>query len=285
VSAAAYTQSNSVGADITGSTGANTVTGTAYADTIRTGAGADTIIVNTGTVANSDVIDGGADTDTLQIATGLTYTQATNASLALVEVISLVGTASVVLTGQTEGFTINGGTGVNSITSSGGADTITGGAGADIIQVTATGDRLVYTALTDSASGATGIALVSGTTVVNNVGTNVGLDVITFASTPATGNTLVFDFSAFNSATYTAGAITPATAGSGLVGTTAAAVGVLIGATNAGTGVFTVGAGGATTSMIQVDTDAAAAGVLSITVVGVVVSAALSAGGILTLTF
>jgi hypothetical protein len=43
VNASAYTQSNSVGADITGSTGANTITGTGYADTIRTGLGADAV--------------------------------------------------------------------------------------------------------------------------------------------------------------------------------------------------------------------------------------------------
>lgn len=273
------------GADITAVKTGSTITGTLNADQINGGAGADTFIVNAGTVANSDVIIGGGGTDTLQIATGLTYTQATDASLATVEVINLVGTASVVLTGQTEGFTINGGTGVNTITTnSAGADTITGFAGADIIQVSATGDKLVYTALADSASGATGIALVSATTVVNNLGTNVGLDVITFASAPTTGNTLVMDFSALNSATYTAAAITVGTTGSGLAGTTAAQVGVIVGTTHAATGVFTVG-GTATTSMIQVDTDAAAAGLLSITVVGVVASAALSATGILTLTF
>lgn len=176
------------------------------------------------------------------------------------------------------------GAGVQTIKTGAGADTITAGTGADVIQVSATGDTIKIAALTESASGATGIALVSGTTVVNNLGTNVGLDVVTFASTPATGNTLVFDFSALNSGTYTAGAITPATIGSGLAGTAAAAVGVLLGTTHGTSGVFTAG-GTATTSMIQVDTDSAAAGVVSITVVGVVASAALSSGGLLTLTF
>jgi Ca2+-binding RTX toxin-like protein len=38
-----YTQTGSVGADITGSTGANVIVGTGYADTIRGGEGADTI--------------------------------------------------------------------------------------------------------------------------------------------------------------------------------------------------------------------------------------------------
>ncbi len=113
------------GADITARALGSTITGTANADQINGGAGNDTFIVNAGTVANSDVMTGGAGTlDTLQIATGLTYTQATDASLATVEVISLVGTAAVVLTGQTEAFTINGGAGSNAITGGTGNDTI-----------------------------------------------------------------------------------------------------------------------------------------------------------------
>jgi hypothetical protein len=100
------------------------ITGTANADVINGGAGNDTFIVNTGTVANSDVMTGGAGTtDTLQIATGLTYTQATDASLATVEVITLVGTAAVVLTGQTEAFTINGGAAANVVIGGDGVDT------------------------------------------------------------------------------------------------------------------------------------------------------------------
>jgi hypothetical protein len=64
VNASAYVQTNSVGADITGSTGANTIVGTAYADTIRAGEGADTVtggasddsIVLTETTAAADKV-------------------------------------------------------------------------------------------------------------------------------------------------------------------------------------------------------------------------------------
>lgn len=57
VNASAYVQTNSVGADITGSTGANTIVGTAYADTIRAGEG-------------NDVITGGAGADAIDVGTG-----------------------------------------------------------------------------------------------------------------------------------------------------------------------------------------------------------------------
>jgi S-layer protein len=59
-----YTQTGSVGADITGTTGANVIVGTGYADTIRGGEGADTI---TGGAGN-DTITTGAGADTIAIA-------------------------------------------------------------------------------------------------------------------------------------------------------------------------------------------------------------------------
>ena len=122
VDASGYT--GSFGAQITAIKTGSTITGTANADQITGGAGADTFVVNAGTVANSDVMDGGAGTtDALQVATGLTYTQAADASLTNVEVINLVGTASVVLTGQTENFTINGGAAANVVVGGNGVDT------------------------------------------------------------------------------------------------------------------------------------------------------------------
>ena len=61
VNASAYTQTNSVGADITGSTGANTLVGTAYADTIRTNGGGDTVTGDAG----ADAITLGTGVDTV----------------------------------------------------------------------------------------------------------------------------------------------------------------------------------------------------------------------------
>jgi len=64
LNASAYVQTNSVGADITGSSVANAIVGTAYADTIRVGEGADTVtggagidsIVLTETTAAADIV-------------------------------------------------------------------------------------------------------------------------------------------------------------------------------------------------------------------------------------
>jgi hypothetical protein len=120
------TSTGSFGADITGSSAANTITGTAYADTIRAGAGVDTIIVATAGAGDNDIVDGGDGTDTLHFAAG-NNVMATDANLVNVGVITLGATANINLTGQTEGFTITGGTGAN---------TIVGGAGDDSINLT-----------------------------------------------------------------------------------------------------------------------------------------------------
>ena len=303
-SAVADTVTGGAGADIfivaAGTTMANVLSGGVFIDNISGGASTDTLRI-TGTtlqtIANTDSWANLSSIDSLEFSgayTGaISVTPATSAWTQGLRTINLSGDSSATATNvidarsnttATIGLTMVGAGGVDQIYGGAGNDTITGGAGIDQIAVSASGDTLVYSGLTDSASGATGIALVSGTTVVNNVGTNVGLDIITFAATPATGNTLAFDFSAFNAATYTAGAVTIGTTGSGLSGTSGT-VSVIVGTTGAGDGVFTVG-GTATTSIVQVDTNGTtAAGIVSVGVVGVPVSVALSATGILTLTF
>ncbi len=201
VDASGYT--GSFGAQITAIKTGSTITGTANADQITGGAGADTFVVNAGTVANSDVMDGGTGTDILQVATGLTYTQATDASLTNVETINLIGTASAVLTGQTEAFTINDGAGANSITGGKGNDTIALTAadaavdtlvfantaannGADVITGFNTGDVLNFAAFIaatkDIAGGAIAITSSLGVSIANSLdyGTNV-VNVITLA--------------------------------------------------------------------------------------------------------
>jgi Ca2+-binding RTX toxin-like protein len=181
VNAAAYTQTNSIGADITGTTGANTITGTAYADTIRTGAGADTIIVATATAGNNDFIDGGADSDTLQLAVG-SHTFATNTNLVNVEAITLGnGTNTLDLTNQTEAFTITGGTGADTITGGDGADVIRAGAGADAITAGAGADTIILVGADTSAIASTNTTTPGtlGATEAFTWGTASGYDVIT----------------------------------------------------------------------------------------------------------
>ena len=132
VNASAYVQTNSVGADITGSTGANTIVGTAYADTIRTngggdtvtggrgadtiilGAGVDNVLVNqgdstTGAItlgttnisASVDLIYGAANDDVIQFV-GLTATTAAT-GVAL-------DTVAIVVSGSVDAFAMVRGT-------------------------------------------------------------------------------------------------------------------------------------------------------------------------------
>ena len=152
----------SFGAQITAISTGSTITGTANADVITGGVGADTIIINTGTVGDSDIMDGGAGADTLSIAAGLTATIDGDTDIVNVETITLGVASTVILTGQTEAFTITGSTGldtivgsagIDTITSGGGADVITGGLGADSITLGAAAENVLYTSLTELASG------------------------------------------------------------------------------------------------------------------------------------
>jgi hypothetical protein len=159
------------GASVVGSAGANEITGTASRDSISAGKGDDIIHVNTGTVANSDVMDGGAGADTLQIAAGLTTTIDVDSELQNVETVALTTTGTLVLTGQTEAFTITAGAGTSTITSGTGNDTITlsNDSGNDTVKISNTSldtvggftvseDHLVFT-------GLSGIDGVTGNTV------------------------------------------------------------------------------------------------------------------------
>ena len=123
---------------ITGSGGVDTITGTSLADSISAGAGNDIIVG-----AQTDtLLDGGADTDTLQI--GANFNDASNAQVNAIENIVLTAAAVLDLSSQTEGFAITGSAGADSITGGGGADTIVGadndtlldgGGGIDTLQV------------------------------------------------------------------------------------------------------------------------------------------------------
>ena len=74
------------------------------------GAGKDTFVINSAADATSDTFDGGADTDTLELATG-TSTFSNNASIVNIENIKANASGGTInLSGQSEGFTIVGGT-------------------------------------------------------------------------------------------------------------------------------------------------------------------------------
>lgn len=96
----------SFGASIVGSKVANHITGTAAVDSINGGLGNDVIKVNTGTVANNDIMNGGGGTDTLDIGAGLTVTIDNDTDLVSVENINFAGAGALVFTNQTEAFTV-----------------------------------------------------------------------------------------------------------------------------------------------------------------------------------
>ena len=91
---------------ITGSSGVDTITGGTGADSISAGAGNDVIIV---TASNDALLDGGTDTDTLQV--GASFTSSGNGQVVNIENVTLTTAATLNLSNQTEGFTIIGSSG------------------------------------------------------------------------------------------------------------------------------------------------------------------------------
>ncbi|WP_246159109.1 calcium-binding protein [Reyranella soli] len=148
------------------------LTGTSGNDSITlTGAQLDAMIIGAGTINLA------AGTDTINLTStsaDLNTLGATNASIQGVEAISAAAAPSgvtIMLSGQTEGFTITGSANNDTITGGRGADTITGGAGVD---------RFVFNS--GSSPGTVGGS--------GNAGTITGYDVITDFSVNAGGDVL-----------------------------------------------------------------------------------------------
>jgi len=165
VDLSSYTQTASIGADITGSSGANIVAGTTNADSVRLGAGNDTYVLDDVT---TDTVDAGTGTNSLSMVAGVdvantvdfgTYTNfdkiVVNGASDTAYSLDLKADAdtdmsdmrtvdfsadtsatgsNVIDLGLVSGtYDVTGGAGVETITGSLGADTIDGGAGADVI--------------------------------------------------------------------------------------------------------------------------------------------------------
>jgi len=128
VDASGYT--GSFGAQLTGSSVANTLTGTANADVLDGAAGGDNLTGGAG----ADTISGGAGDDTIA-----------------------GGDDNDTITGGAGGDTITGGGGVDTITAGTGADNITGGVGLDTITLGAGGDidTVFFTTTGDGGSAGT----------------------------------------------------------------------------------------------------------------------------------
>ena len=104
-------------------------------DTIDGAGGDDTITIAAAGKGNTDVMDGGADADVLQLSTGA-HAFADNDKLKNIETIKTAsGGSEVDLSAQKEALTITGDAGVDKITGGEGTDTIDGGGGDDIITI------------------------------------------------------------------------------------------------------------------------------------------------------
>ncbi|OYU34533.1 MAG: hypothetical protein CFE35_14175 [Novosphingobium sp. PASSN1] len=182
--------------------GVNTVTsvdravvGTAAANTISTAGvkflsalgGNDTITYAAGSLAGL-IIDGGAGTDTVNIAAGnATFGPAGNPTLVGVEAVSAAALLTAIdlnLSSQTEALTITGGAGNDTIRGGSGVDAINGGGGNDLI-IAANGDG------NDTVNGGAGVDTLdysasTGTLTINLAlatgqvtGTLTGTDTVT----------------------------------------------------------------------------------------------------------
>ena len=129
------------------------VTGSAGIDTIITGAGDDTINVLGSHEADNDIIHTGLGLNTLNLW-GSDHVFANDGNLTGISVVNLENTfgEAVNLGAQSEGFTINGNSGIDVIVGGQGDNTIYGGGAGDILTGSTSGgkDTFVYKAATDS---------------------------------------------------------------------------------------------------------------------------------------
>lgn len=119
---------------IVGTAGNNTIAGAGGQDYIDGGDGDDTITVASTAEGGTDKMHGGLGSDLINVVATTTFSN-TDADISGIETVTITGAGNqnIVLTGQSEGFTINGQAGDNALTGGAGADTINAAAGADTI--------------------------------------------------------------------------------------------------------------------------------------------------------
>ena len=162
--------SQTEGFTITGSSGADSIAGGTAPNSISAGTGNDTI----GGSQRDTLLDGGADTDTLQV--GANFTATGNGQIANIENVTLTAAVTLNLANQSEGFTITGSSGADSITGGTGDDTIVGDMGDTLLDGAAGFDTLALAGsgvtldFTDPAQAAkvTGIEAIDLTGTGNN---------------------------------------------------------------------------------------------------------------------
>ncbi|WOH48856.1 M43 family zinc metalloprotease [Bradyrhizobium sp. sBnM-33] len=127
---------------VTGNADANRIDGRGGTDTMRGGDGDDTYVIDRVSDVIIELANGG--TDTLEV--GFTY----SGRPANVEIVQLVGTSAIDLTGSTYDDVLNGNSATNTILGGIGADVIAGGGGKDLMTGGAGLDRMVASSLADS---------------------------------------------------------------------------------------------------------------------------------------
>jgi S-layer protein len=195
-----------------------------------------------------------------------------------VNAASTTSANTIDLSATTGSNTITGGSGADTIKTGSSTATVKPGAGADSVQIGGSGQTVVYAAASGETLAAT---ITSGTTNVSTA------DQITGATNVFTtsGHTLKIDLSGdgvtYSAASITLGIANAATHLSGTAGSLAVSLGT------ESSGVFTDhAANGSTHTLVEFDTNGATAGgVQIIDITGVAASAAVTAGGILTITF
>ena len=156
---------------ITGDAGVDKVTGGEGVDTIDGAGGDDIITIAAAGKGNTDVMDGGADADVLQLSTGA-HAFADNDKLKNIETIKTAsGGSEVDLSAQTEALTITGGDSIDVITGGKGIDTINSGAGVDTI-IGGEGDDII-------TGGADNDIILTGGAGNDTFNMNSGFDTIT----------------------------------------------------------------------------------------------------------
>jgi Ca2+-binding RTX toxin-like protein len=178
------------GTDISGGAGNDTITGGSSYDTITGGAGNDTIVLNVGDFGSGDSLNGGLDTDTLQLNGAGTY-NLSNVTITNIENLSTTGAGNQVVTltaAQFAGFTaidLGGGTGdeltiiINGLVDlSAGIPTITG---VETIKLVGTTSNDVVT-----FTGAELNALLA--TATSSIDLDAGIDAIYITSTSTSLN-------------------------------------------------------------------------------------------------
>ncbi len=181
---------------VDGGDGNDTIRGGAGADTLKGGGGNDTFQV-TGAELTGDVIDGGADADTLHFIGNVTLGGVL--TMSGVETLNMGGftlsvqtAAAVNLSGLAllNGGAINGAAAVNNITGTQGADTINGGGGNDVLAGFTGNDTLSGGAGNDALEGGAGNDILVGGAGTDTMLGDAGNDTFQVTGSNLTGDAI-----------------------------------------------------------------------------------------------